>query len=830
MNKFLFILSWVFSITLLNAQTFNITQQKGSLESAYVKWEPVVGAESYNVYYSGAGITDKKIDTQLIRSYGTYFRADVLGLAAGTYTVKVVPVTSGTEGDPAVSGPIDVLPHDRNGFAHQGGRVPGAYNMDGTLKDNAVVIYITQNTKNTVTLNVTGATTNPCVGLQTILDGLKKGKDNRPLAVRLIGNITDPSYLLGGDIVIENNNLVSSSITFEGVGEDAYANGWGLRIKNASNVEVRNLGFMLTDASEGDNIGLQQGNDHIWVHNNDLFYGKAGGDADQAKGDGAMDVKKSTYVTLSYNHFWDSGKANLLGLSEGMAAGLFATYHHNWYDHSDSRHPRVRYYSAHVYNNYFDGNSKYGAGATMGSSLFLEGNFFRNTKYPMLISMQGSDIFSGPGTFSSENGGVIKAFNNSMSGQNRFVAYDAVNYPVEFDAYVAATRGEVVSASIKAKKGGTAYNNFDTDAAHYIKDLIIDDPETAKSKVMLHAGRVDGGDMKWTFTPADDTSYDVNTGLRDMLNNYTSSLVYVQGETPVVVSSQTLIIPENNDQTVPAGTPIQNMVYTWGGTANDVVVEGLPASGLTYAKNITAKTVTVTGTPTADVTFTVTTSGSTGTPVSGTGIVTLGEASAESTFIHNFTTDGKVSSFYSISGNMNSTDGSNTYDGNTLTKRLKIETATTISFSAAKKSTLTLVFDPTFAGKIKLNGTNYTVPAGANGVITILNVPAGTNQILKGDTTNLYYMKTVYDDVVLGTEGIDVNTQLLVYPNPVTENVFIRTDENVRNVSIFSTTGSLVKTANGNVKSIDVRGLGTGMYIVKITTQSGTVTKKIIKK
>src|SRR5690606_37649859 len=111
-----------------------------------------------------------------------------------------------------------------------------------------------------------------------------------------------------------------------------------------------------------------------------------------------------------------------------------------------------------------------------------------------------------------------------------------------------------------------------------------------------------------------------------------------------------------------------------------------------------------------DVTFTVTTSGSTGTPVSGTGIVTLGEASTESTFIHNFTTGGKISSFYSISGNMNSTDGSNTYDGNTLTKRLKIETATTISFSAAKKSTLTLVFDPTFAGKIKLNGTNYTVP------------------------------------------------------------------------------------------------------------------------
>lgn len=830
MTKFLSILSWLFTAVLISAQGVNITAEAGSLESAYVKWDPVSDADSYNVYYSGAGITDRKIDTQLIRSYGTYFRADLPGLAAGTYTIKVAPVKAGTEGTASVTNTVTVLAHDRNGFAHEGGRIPGAYNMDGTLKNNAVVIYITQNTKNTVTLNVTGATANPCVGLQTILDGFKKGKDSRPLAVRLIGNITDPSYLLGGDIVIENNNLATSSITFEGIGSDAYANGWGLRIKNASNIEVRNLGFMLTDAAEGDNIGLQQGNDHIWVHNNDMFYGKSGGDADQAKGDGALDVKKSTYVTLSYNHFWDSGKANLLGLSEGAAAGLYATYHHNWYDHSDSRHPRVRYYSAHVYNNYFDGNSKYGAGSTMGSSLFLEGNFFRNAKYPMLISMQGSDTFNGPGTFSSENGGVIKAFNNTMSGQARFVAYDAATNPVEFDAYVASSRDEVLTAAVKAKKGGATYNNFDTNAALYVKNLVTDEPEAARTKVMQYAGRVDGGDMKWTFTPADDTSFDVNVGLRDMLLNYTSGLVYVQGETPVVVSTQTLLIPENNDQTVAQGTPIQNMVFTWGGTATDATVEGLPAAGLTFAKNITAKTITVTGTPTEDVSFTVTTSGSTGTPVSGTGNVAIGEPSTETTFIHNFTTDGKVSTYYTISGNMNSTDGSTTYEGNTLTKRLKMETATFINYTTAKTSTLTLVFDPTFAGKVKLNGVNYTVPAGANGVISIPNVPAGNNQILKGDTTNLFYIKTVYDTVVLGAADQPGRTELKVYPNPVADVVFVQTNDEVKNITVFSAHGSVVRNSNTNAKSIDVRGLTSGIYLIKVTTTNGTVTKKIIKK
>ncbi|HEY6143791.1 MAG TPA: pectate lyase, partial [Flavobacterium sp.] len=530
----------IFLLTSLNIWSqVIITEQTGSLESAFVKWNIVPGAESYNVYYTGGGKTDVKIDEPLIRNYGSYFRADILGLAAGAYTVKVKAVTGGTEVSEGISTSINVLAHDRSGFAFEGGRIPGGYNMDGTLKTGAVVIYITKNTKNTVSLNVTGATVNPCVGLQTILDGFKKGADSRPLVVRLIGNITDLAYMLNGDIVIENKKFASSSITFEGVGSDAVANGWGLRIKNASNIEVRNLGFMLTDAAEGDNVGLQQGNDHIWVHNCDLFYGAAGGDADQIKGDGALDCKLSTYVTFSYNHFWDSGKCNLLGLSENTTSGLYITYHHNWYDHSDSRHPRVRFYSAHVYNNYYDGNSKYGAGSTLGSSVFMEGNFFRNCKYPMLISLQGTDIFYDPtGGFSGEAGGIIKAFNNSISGATRYVPYDATNYPIEFDAVEVATRNETIPSTITSKVGANIYNNFDTKPV-IMYPYTADDPTVARDKVMLYAGRVQGGDIKFTFDkPGDDTSSALNTALKTALTNYTPSLVNIQGETPEVVNTQ----------------------------------------------------------------------------------------------------------------------------------------------------------------------------------------------------------------------------------------------------------------------------------------------------
>ena len=73
-----------------------------------------------------------------------------------------------------------------------------------------------------------------------------------------------------------------------------------------------------------------------------------------------------------------------------------------------------------MYNNYYDGNAKYGAGSTMGSSLFVQNNYFRNCKNPMLSSNQGTDAL-GEGTFSGENGGIIKASGNVIVGAQKIM-------------------------------------------------------------------------------------------------------------------------------------------------------------------------------------------------------------------------------------------------------------------------------------------------------------------------------------------------------------------------------------------------------------------------
>jgi pectate lyase len=945
MKKNLLFLALFFATFQIWAQQIN--EASGWLESAFVKWQPVSGAQTYNVYYTGQGVTDKKIDDQLIRSYGSYLRADIPGLQAGTYTVKIKPVISGVEGSGTTTGNLTVSAQDRNGFAFAGGRVPGGYKADGTPKDNAVILYITQNTKNTISMNITGASSNPCVGLQNILYAIKKGQDTRPFIIRLIGNITDMTVMEGGDVVIENSNNASSYLTIEGVGTDAVANGWGVRLKSASNIEVSNLGFMNCNSTAGDNVGMQQDNDHIWVHNCDLFYGNAGSDADQIKGDGALDNKTSTYITLSYNHFWDNGKASLLGLSEGTTSGLYITYHHNWFDHSDSRHPRVRYYSAHIYNNYFDGVAKYGSGSTLGSSLFVEGNYFRNSKHPMLTSLQGTDIWDEAnqannagtmGTFSGEAGGSIKAFNNTFDASNgtnnmRFVAYNdpnplynisgKISSTTDFDAYVPTTRGEIVSSTVKSKSGANVYNNFDTDAAFYVKNLVIDQPATAKTKTTQYAGRVSGGDLKWTFdNSVDDTSSLVITALKSALTNYTGTLVAVQGEGNPPASSQTLTSTNNNNQTVTSGTAIASIVFTWGGDATDATVTGLPASGISFVKNTTAKTITITGTPTATLSYSIATTG-TGTPATGSGTITVNPAGTQTltstsnnnqtvasgtaissivftwggtatdatvtglpasgiSFVknttaktititgtptatlsysiattgtgtpatgsgtitvttgtpsgdqnHNFTTSGKTSSFYTITGNMNSTPGSVTYAGLTMTARLKIESSTSITYTTSSASTLTLVFDSNFTGTIKVNNVSYTASAG----IVTASIPAGSNTITKGSVANLFYIGTHYTG---GTARMAQTTEvvaepetakIILYPNPVADVLYLtKSTQTIEKVQVYNMSGTLVKSGGKDAESIDLSNLIQGTYLVKVYTNDGSFNQTILKK
>ena len=766
-------------------------------EGMYATWSSVSGASGYNVYVDGT-----QIDSMLIRQYPGYMRADAVGLKAGSHTMKIVPIISGKEdSSKAAEAKASAYAHDRSGFAFVSGNANGAYNADGTLKSNAIVVYVTNSNKDSVSASIdsTGKGASSVSGVQNIITAYKKGKESRPLNIRFIGNITDPSTLTKGDLMVDT---VTAGCTIEGIGSDATLNGFGLVLKNCSNVEVRNLGFMNCNSSEGDNCGLQQNNNHVWVHNCDFFYGDAGSDADQAKGDGALDTKTSTYITHSYNHFWDNGKCNLQGMKSEKTEN-YITYHHNWFDHSDSRHPRIRTCSVHCYNNYYDGNSKYGVGVTMGASCFVESNYFRNCKYPMLSSGQGSDVATG-GTFSGETGGIIKAYGNVMTGQKAFVSYG--DSSSDFDAYVASSKSEKVGSSVKTKSGGTTYNNFDTSSVMY--SYTADNASDVPKIVAAKAGRVDGGDFKWTFSSADDESYAVNSALKSALTSY-------KGTVTAIGSG----FKEDN-----TAAP----VFT---TAPEIVVTDIAT---TAAQTTQAQQQ----------------------PSSG------GSSTSSSAYVHNFTESGTSSSFYSITGNLSTQKGTVSYDGKTLTQCLKIESATSIGFTSPSNGKLTLVFaEPT--ATIKLDGNKLTA---SNGIITA-DVSTGAHTLTKADSVNLFYMTLAADggsstvtpvvtDAPQQTEGggqeqqttqaqqqggttspADLNGIKAVSAGGWNEMLYVvfsgLKDTDVTGVSYSGAvngtlTGDdltyLVRDTSSGLR-VDIPGVPAGKYSISLTTNKGTITQ-----
>lgn len=508
-----------------------ITKQYGWFESAAIEWDAISGATDYNVYVKPAGGTYTKIDKELVRKYADFYRADALGLKAGSYQMKVVPVISGSEDASKAmeTSALTVTAHDRSGFAHVG--MPGgigAYKNDGTLKDGARVIYVTAKTAKTVTCNVNTGTDTEFTGLQAILGAFEKGKETRPLCIRIVGTIkkadVDAFNSSAEGIQIKGKSgSTDMNITIEGVGFDATTHGFGFLIRSAKSVELRNFANMIC---MDDAVSLDTDNHNVWVHNMDFFYGGTGGDADQAKGDGTVDIKgKSSHITVSYNHFYDNGKCSLGGM-KSETTDCWMTYHHNWFDHSDSRHPRIRTAFYHCYNNYYDGNSKYAVGVTSGGSAFVEANYFRNVKYPMLSSKQGTDA-EGDGTFSGENSGVNKAFNNVIINPRKIQYWSAEAQATgAWDAVLVDNRADAVTAT--AFTGGTSYNSAADNAARtqYIENK-MDDPEDIPTIVRgsLGAGRMEHGDFTWTFNNSlQDESYDVISDLKSTLVNYESTV------------------------------------------------------------------------------------------------------------------------------------------------------------------------------------------------------------------------------------------------------------------------------------------------------------------
>lgn len=145
---------------------------------------------TYRVYYKLKDADDYdyvRLEDELMIADGNALNCYILGITAGTYKVKIEARGKITEDIFGITlTDIEVSAQDRSGYAHFGAaNGVGAYNHDGTVKSGTKIIYVTNETKNTVTCEINGT---EYVGLVNILQA--QYKSSTPMLIRVIGKIT----------------------------------------------------------------------------------------------------------------------------------------------------------------------------------------------------------------------------------------------------------------------------------------------------------------------------------------------------------------------------------------------------------------------------------------------------------------------------------------------------------------------------------------------------------------------------------------------------------------------------------------------------------------
>ena len=243
-----------------------------------------------------------------------------------------------------------------------------------------------------------------------------------------INSSTSQTVRLTANITLSGMNPVSSNKTIIGSGTGKTITGGGLNVSEDHNVVIRNLNFTGWD---DDAINVQTSSKNIWIDHNSFSNGY----------DGAVDIKRgSDFVTVSWNRTFNHNKTMLLGHSDDNGSQdighLRVTYHHNWFDGTTQRHPRVRFGNpVHVYNNYYDNNGGYGVASTENAGVLVEGNYFENVDDP---------YHRGEGDSSAGN---LVARNNYLTGSGSGDAGGSVaSIPYSYTLDTASSVKSIVTA------------------------------------------------------------------------------------------------------------------------------------------------------------------------------------------------------------------------------------------------------------------------------------------------------------------------------------------------------------------------------------------------
>ena len=190
---------------------------------------------TYKVSYKHDSDTEySSLDENLIIESDGQINCYILGIKKGKYEVKIQAEAENADYEKTFTD-VDVAAQDRSGYAHFGySEGIGAYNNDGTVKEGTAILYVTNETKNTVTMTIDGT---EYVGLVNIMQKLYKC--DYPVLIRIIGQITTNqwNYKNVEPRLADNSNLT----------DDFFVNTFSTQYgENLANLKVR-----YTDKKDG---------------------------------------------------------------------------------------------------------------------------------------------------------------------------------------------------------------------------------------------------------------------------------------------------------------------------------------------------------------------------------------------------------------------------------------------------------------------------------------------------------------------------------------------------------------------------------------------------
>lgn len=106
---------------------------------------------------------------------------------------------------------------------------------------------------------------------------------------------------------------------------------------------------------------------------------------------------------------------------------------------------------------------------------------------------------------------------------------------------------------------------------------------------------------------------------------------------------------------------------------------------------------------------------------------------------------------------------------------------------------------------------------------------SGTDTQNLVSTTSCFISTFTPNTLTLRNDDFRVNDNILLYPNPVTNQINFSNSNEINNFEIYSIDGKLIKANTVNSNSIDVSDLAKGTYIIQVKGENFIHSKKFIK-